>query len=57
MKGEGIRCDLEGGSDLARRHSFRSGLNQQADTSRTIVLGKRGQSRDSICSFHISTIM
>ncbi len=41
MKGQRVWCQLEGESDLPRRHSFQPGLNQQAVNIEPIDLSKR----------------
>ena len=55
VKCQGVGRELERGGDLARGHTLRSGLHQQAEHVETTVLGERGQSRDGICLFHTST--
>jgi hypothetical protein len=55
MEAQGIRREVECGSNGARRHSLGTGLHQQAEYVEPTVLCESGQGRDGICLFHIST--
>jgi hypothetical protein len=55
VKGQGIRCEVEGSCDSTRWHPLGSGLNEKPEYIKPIILGERGKSRDNICLFHIST--
>jgi hypothetical protein len=55
VKREHAGRDLESVGDLACRHSLRPGLHQEPKDVETAILGERGERRDSIRLFHIST--
>jgi hypothetical protein len=57
MKRQRIGREVECFGNLAGRHAFGPGLHKQAEHVEAIVLGERGQGRDGICLFHISTII
>ena len=57
MERQRVGREVERVGDRAGRHSLRAGLHQQAEYIEPIILGERGQRRDGICLFHISTII
>jgi len=55
VKREHAGRELESVGDLACGHSVRPSLDQEPKDIETAILGKRGERRDSIRLFHIST--
>jgi hypothetical protein len=57
MKGQRVRRELERFGHGAGWHPLQAGLHQQPEHIEPIVLSERGQGRDGIRLFHISTII
>jgi len=55
VKSQGIRGEVEGGSDGPRWHALGAGLHKEAEYIKPTVLSEGGQRRDDIRLFHIST--
>ena len=54
MKRQGVGREAKAFSDLTGSHAFRPGLHKQTEDIETVILGERGQGRDSLRRFHIS---
>jgi hypothetical protein len=54
VKSQGIRGEVEGGSDGPRWHALGAGLHKEAEYIKSTVLSEGGQRRDDIRLFHIS---
>ena len=55
MEGERIRREIESRRDGARRHAFRSSLNQKAENIEAVLLRESGQCGQNVLLLHTST--